>query len=47
MKKVEILRKFEEKIYIKAGLNSGDKIVVSPLPGAIDGMKITIKQNGK
>ncbi|WP_413910613.1 efflux RND transporter periplasmic adaptor subunit [Desulfobacula sp.] len=47
MKKVNILRKFEEEVYIDAGLVPGDKIVFSPLPGALDGMALTIKQNGK
>ena len=47
MKKVGILRKFEDEIYIDNGLNSGDKIIVSPLPGALDGMELKIKQNGK
>jgi len=47
MKKVEVLRKFEDEIYIKGGLNPGDKIIFSPLPGARDGMELTIRQNGK
>ena len=47
MKKVRILRKFEDEIYIDNGLNSGDQIIVSPLPGALDGMELKIKQNGK
>ena len=47
MKKVNILRKFEEEMYIDSGLNPGDKIISSPLPGAIEGMKLNIKQNGK
>ena len=46
MKKVRILRKFEDEIYIDNGLNSGDQIIVSPLPGALDGMELKIKQNG-
>jgi len=47
MKKVTVLRKFEEQIYVNGGLTSGDKIVVSPLPGAREGMELRIKQNGK
>jgi len=46
MKKVRIFRKFEDEIYIDNGLNSGDQIIVSPLPGALDGMELKIKQNG-
>ena len=47
MKKVNILRKFEEEIYITSGLNPGDKIISSPLPGALEGMALNIKLNGK
>ncbi|MCP4022734.1 MAG: efflux RND transporter periplasmic adaptor subunit [Desulfobacteraceae bacterium] len=47
MKKVAVLRKFEDEVYITAGLENGDKIISSPLPGAIAGMEITIKDNGK
>ena len=47
MKKVTILRKFEEEIFVINGLASGDKIVSSPLPGALDGMALSIKENGK
>jgi len=43
MKKVNVLRKFEEEVYIDKGLVFGDKIISSPLPGAIDGMELTIK----
>jgi RND family efflux transporter MFP subunit len=43
MKKVNVLRKFEDEVYIDKGLVSGDKIIISPLPGAIDGMELTIK----
>ncbi len=47
MKKVRVLRKFEDEIYINEGLAPGDKIIFSPLPGAIEGMELTIKLNGK
>ncbi len=47
MKKVNILRKFEEEMVIDYGLNPGDKIIISPLPGALEGMQLSIKQNGK
>jgi len=46
MRKVNVLRKFEEKIYINGGLSKGDLIVFSPLPNAIDGMPLIIKTNG-
>ncbi len=47
MKKVGILRKFENQICVHAGLAAGDQIISSPLPGALDGMELTIKENGK
>ncbi|MFH2094011.1 MAG: HlyD family efflux transporter periplasmic adaptor subunit [Pseudomonadota bacterium] len=47
MKKVIVLRKFEEEIYITGGLMPGDKIISSPLPGALDGMALSIKDNGQ
>ncbi|MBT6337731.1 MAG: efflux RND transporter periplasmic adaptor subunit, partial [Desulfobacula sp.] len=47
MKKVNILRKFEDEMVIDHGLNPGEKIIVSPLPGALEGMELSIKQNGK
>lgn len=46
IKKVEILRKFEDEVYISAGLSPGDRIISSPLPGALEGMELTIKENG-
>jgi len=47
MKTVNVLRKFEEEVVIDHGLTPGDQIVISPLPGALEGMALTIKQNGK
>jgi len=46
MKKVSVFRKFEEAVYINQGLNPGDKIISSPLPGALEGMELIIKSNG-
>ncbi len=47
MKKVTVLRQFKEDVFISNGLNPGDRIIYSPLPGAIDGMEITVKENGE
>jgi multidrug efflux pump subunit AcrA (membrane-fusion protein) len=47
IKEVILFRKFEEEIFISQGLQPGDKIISSPLPGAIDGMELNIKENGK
>jgi len=46
MRPVNVLRKFEDEVYINAGLANGDKIIASPLPGAIAGMELSIKENG-
>lgn len=47
MRKVTVLRKIDEAVFILDGLSPGDKIIVSPLPGAVEGMPLTIKTNGK
>lgn len=46
IKKVTVIRWFEEEVYITGGLASGDLIIESPLPGALDGMAITVKKAG-
>ncbi len=46
-RKVSPLRTFEENVYINAGLNNGDLIIVSPLPNPIEGMGLTLKENGQ
>ena len=47
MRQVRVLRKFKEQAYINGGLSNGDKIIASPLPGAIEGMELAIKENGQ
>ncbi len=42
-KEVKVLRKFEEKVYVQSGLKKGDQILSTPIPGAIQGMKVKIK----
>ncbi|MCK5541835.1 MAG: efflux RND transporter periplasmic adaptor subunit [Desulfobacterales bacterium] len=42
-KEVKVLRKFEEEVYIQSGLKKGDKILSTPIPGAIHGMKVKLK----
>lgn len=46
MADVNIIRKFEDDVYIDGGLNPGDRIVTSPLPGAVEGMALRVKDNG-
>lgn len=44
IKKVKVIRRFEDDVYITEGLAPGDQIIESPLPGALDGMPITVKK---
>jgi multidrug efflux pump subunit AcrA (membrane-fusion protein) len=46
IKKVKVIRRFEQDVYITGGLASGDLIIESPLPGALNGMAITVKKAG-
>jgi len=45
VKQVTVLRKFQEQVYILGGLEPGDKIVSSPLPGAVAGMRVIEKDS--
>ncbi|THB80108.1 MAG: efflux RND transporter periplasmic adaptor subunit [Desulfobacteraceae bacterium] len=44
---VRVFRKFENEVYIDQGLSPGDQIITSPLPGAREGMMLTVKANGE
>ena len=46
IKNVNVIRRFEEDVYITRGLVPGDLIIESPLPGALDGMAVTVKKAG-
>lgn len=46
MKQVSVFRKYEDSVFIDAGLTPGDQIVTSPLPGALDDMELTILSGG-
>lgn len=46
MRKVEVLRKVEDEVYVSAGLQDGELVVSSPLPGAVEGMPLTVKGEG-
>lgn len=43
MKRVTVFRKFEEEIYISDGLVPGEEVVSSPLPGAVEGMAVSVR----
>jgi hypothetical protein len=38
-----VLRKFNNQVFIESGLMPGDQVLASPLPGAVDGMAVTVK----
>ncbi len=40
-------RKFEDNVFIRSGLAPGDQIITSPLPGAREGMSVTVKTGGQ
>tara|TARA_A100001037_G_scaffold281560_1_gene285346 strand:- start:879 stop:2219 length:1341 start_codon:yes stop_codon:yes gene_type:complete len=40
IKKIDILRKTMNYVFVKNGLKDGDKLITSPLPDAVDGMKL-------
>ena len=40
---VSVLRKFNDQVFVESGLMPGDHIVSSPLPGAYDGMAVTVR----
>ncbi len=37
---VEILRVYRDEVYVTAGLNAGERVVVSPLQTVVDGMRV-------
>jgi RND family efflux transporter MFP subunit len=43
IRKVSVLRKFNDQVFVESGLAPGDHVVSSPLPGAYDGMAVTVK----
>ena len=46
IQEVKVIRRFEDDVYIAGGLSPGDLIIESPLPGAVDGMPVTVKNAG-
>ncbi|MCG8636353.1 MAG: efflux RND transporter periplasmic adaptor subunit [Desulfobacterales bacterium] len=43
IRKISVLRKFEDEVFINGGLDEGELIISSPLPGAAAGMPVTVK----
>ncbi len=42
---VNILRRFKDSVFIDKGLSDGELVIKSPLSGAVDGMKVRIKES--
>ena len=42
-RKVELFRLERDRILVKSGLEKGDRIIVSPLEGAVDGMRVRVQ----
>ena len=42
LRKVDVLRVEREQVVIGAGLAPGERVCVSPLPGAVDGMQVRV-----
>ena len=47
IRKVTVLRKYEDRVFISDGLAQGELIVSSPLPGAVSGMPLAVKAEGE
>ncbi|MFO7749035.1 MAG: HlyD family efflux transporter periplasmic adaptor subunit [Desulfobacteraceae bacterium] len=45
-KKVTILRRFQDRVFVVQGLLPGDRIISTPLPHAVDGMAIRARNSG-
>ena len=43
IRRVELMHRGENKVYIKQGLNPGDKIISSPLDAVVDGMQLRVE----
>jgi multidrug resistance efflux pump len=44
MKDVGILRTYKDSVIINEGISEGDQIIKTPLSGAVDGMKVRLKE---
>ncbi|MCF8091129.1 MAG: efflux RND transporter periplasmic adaptor subunit [Desulfotignum sp.] len=44
---VRVLRKVQDVVYIDAGLDPGDQIITTPVPGAVEGMALDIRADGE
>jgi multidrug efflux pump subunit AcrA (membrane-fusion protein) len=42
-KAVSVLRTYKDSVIVTAGISEGDQIISSPLSGAVDGMRVRLK----
>lgn len=44
---VQVLRKVADTVYIDAGLDPGDRVITTPVPGAVEGMALDSRADGE
>lgn len=44
LNEVTILRSYKDSVIVEAGLSDGDLVVKTPLSGAVDGMKVRVRE---
>ncbi|MFO7708342.1 MAG: efflux RND transporter periplasmic adaptor subunit [Desulfobacterales bacterium] len=45
-KPVSVLRSYREHLVVDQGIDPGDRIIVTPLPAATDGIRVRVQENG-
>jgi len=45
VKEVGILRSYKDSVIVNEGLSEGEQIISTPLSGAVDGMRVRVKEN--
>jgi hypothetical protein len=44
IKEVSVLRSYKESVIITEGISEGDQIIRTPLAGAVEGMRLRLKE---
>jgi multidrug efflux pump subunit AcrA (membrane-fusion protein) len=47
IKEVSILRSYKDSVIITEGISEGDRIISTPLSGAVDGMRVRLKSDDR
>ena len=45
IKEINVLRSYKDTVIIDQGLSEGDRIINTPLSGAVDGMSVRVKRD--